>query len=69
MKLRTAGRHKDVIQLQMTPMIDVVFLLLIFFLLTFKIIAPRATSISRCRWRTLAKVSRPPISDLRSRFV
>ncbi len=40
MKLRTTGRHKDVIQLQMTPMIDVVFLLLIFFVMTFKIIAP-----------------------------
>ena len=40
MKLRTAGRHKDVIQLQMTPMIDIVFLLLIFFIMTFKIIAP-----------------------------
>ena len=40
MKLRATTRHKDVIQLQMTPMIDVVFLLLIFFLATFNIIAP-----------------------------
>ena len=40
MRLRTTTRHKDVIQLQMTPMIDIVFLLLIFFLATFKIIAP-----------------------------
>ena len=40
MKLRATSRHKDVIQLQMTPMIDIVFLLLIFFLATFKIIAP-----------------------------
>jgi biopolymer transport protein ExbD len=39
MKLRTTGRHKDVIQLQMTSMIDVVFLLLIFFVLTFRVIA------------------------------
>jgi biopolymer transport protein ExbD len=40
MKLRATSRHKDVIQLQMTPMIDIVFLLLIFFVMTFKIIAP-----------------------------
>ena len=40
MKLRATSRRKDVIQLQMTPMIDIVFLLLIFFLATFKIIAP-----------------------------
>ena len=40
MKLRAASRRKDVIQLQMTPMIDIVFLLLIFFLATFQIIAP-----------------------------
>ena len=40
MKLRATTRHKDVVQLQMTPMIDIVFLLLIFFVMTFKIIAP-----------------------------
>ena len=30
---------RDRIQLQMTPMIDIVFLLLIFFVMTFKIVA------------------------------
>ncbi len=41
MKVRNAQRHGDEeIELQMTPMIDIVFLLLIFFILTFKIVSP-----------------------------
>ena len=35
-----ASRSDEEVELQMTPMIDCVFLLLIFFLLTFKIVAP-----------------------------
>jgi biopolymer transport protein ExbD len=31
---------EEQIQLQMTPMVDIVFLLLVFFLMTFKIVAP-----------------------------
>ena len=41
MRVRNAQRYgEEKIELQMTPMIDVVFLLLIFFLLTFEIVSP-----------------------------
>ena len=41
MKVRNAQRHgEEEIELQMTPMIDIVFQLLIFFILTFKIVTP-----------------------------
>ena len=41
MHARNAGRRRlGKVQLLMTPMIDVVFLLLIFFIMTFKIVAP-----------------------------
>ena len=41
MKVRhTGGRSDEKVDLQMTPMIDIVFQLLIFFLLTFKIASP-----------------------------
>lgn len=41
MRVRNVNRRaEEQIELQMTPMIDCVFLLLIFFLLTFKIVAP-----------------------------
>lgn len=41
MKVRhTGGRSDEKVDLQMTPMIDIVFQLLIFFLLTFKIATP-----------------------------
>lgn len=40
MKVRGTGKHADKVEPQMAPMIDVVFQLLIFFMLTFKIIAP-----------------------------
>lgn len=39
MRIRRTGREEK-ITLQMTPMIDVVFLLLIFFIMTFKIVLP-----------------------------
>jgi len=39
MKVRNAGRE-DKVELMMTPMIDIVFQLLIFFIMTFKIVAP-----------------------------
>lgn len=39
MKIRHTD-HRDKIQLQMTPMIDIVFQLLIFFIMTFKIVLP-----------------------------
>lgn len=40
MKIRTRNAARDKIESQMTPMIDVVFQLLIFFMLTLKIIEP-----------------------------
>ncbi len=41
MRVRHAQRHgQEDIELQMTPMIDIVFQLLIFFVMTFKIVAP-----------------------------
>jgi hypothetical protein len=40
MKIRGTGKTPDKVEMQMAPMIDVVFQLLIFFMLTFKIIAP-----------------------------
>ena len=39
MKIRNAD-HREHIQLQMTPMIDIVFQLLVFFIFTFKIVLP-----------------------------
>jgi biopolymer transport protein ExbD len=39
MKIRHIGTTDEKIQLQMTPMIDIVFQLLIFFIMTFKIVA------------------------------
>jgi biopolymer transport protein ExbD len=40
MKVRNAGAREEKIELQMTPMIDIVFQLLIFFIMTFKIVVP-----------------------------
>ena len=39
MRIRRAGREEK-IELQMTPMIDIVFQMLIFFIMTFKIVLP-----------------------------
>jgi len=38
MKVRNTGQHDEKIELQMTPMIDIVFQLLVFFIMTFKIV-------------------------------
>ena len=41
MKVRNVQRHgEETVELQMVPMIDIVFQLLIFFILTFKVITP-----------------------------
>jgi len=40
MKVRHSQKKGEKIQLQMTPMIDIVFQLLIFFIMTFKIVTP-----------------------------
>ncbi len=39
MRIRHTGVSEDKIELQMTPMIDIVFQLLVFFIMTFKIVA------------------------------
>ena len=39
MKVRNRGRGSDKIELQMTPMIDIVFQLLVFFIMTFKVVS------------------------------
>ena len=39
MKIRHTDKEAEKIQLQMTPMIDIVFQLLVFFIMTFKIVA------------------------------
>jgi len=40
MKVRHADKKAEKIELQMTPMIDIVFQLLVFFIMTFKIVTP-----------------------------
>jgi len=40
MKVRNVGRRDEKVELMMTPMIDIVFQLLVFFIMTFKIVAP-----------------------------
>lgn len=37
---RNLGKRQDEVKLMMAPMVDIVFLLLIFFIMTFKIVAP-----------------------------
>ncbi len=40
MKVRKTGRGQQKVELMMTPMIDIVFQLLVFFIMTFKIVQP-----------------------------
>ena len=40
MRVRNIQRRREEVELQMTPMIDIVFQLLVFFIMTFKIVAP-----------------------------
>ena len=40
MRVRNSGKEPEKIDLQMTPMIDIVFQLLTFFIMTFKIVLP-----------------------------
>ena len=39
MQIRNANKAGEKIELQMTPMIDIVFQLLVFFIMTFKIVS------------------------------
>ena len=58
MKIRNT-EHRDRIVLQMTPMIDIVFQLLVFFVFTFKIVLPRETSTFACLRPRRAKRASP----------
>ena len=40
MRVRNVNKSGDKIELQMTPMIDIVFQMLVFFIMTFKIVGP-----------------------------
>jgi biopolymer transport protein ExbD len=59
MKIRRSSRRQDEkIELQMTPMIDIVFQLLVFFILTFKIVIPEGDF--NIRMPANAPQQRPP---------
>ena len=58
MRIRHAGRE-DKIELQMTPMIDIVFQLLIFFIMTFKIVLPEGDFNIRMPSASAAATSQP----------
>ena len=40
MRIRSVGSRSETVELQMTPMIDIVFQMLVFFIMTFKIVLP-----------------------------
>ena len=61
MKVRNADRcGEDKVELQMTPMIDIVFLLLVFFIMTFRIVAPEGDF--NIKMPREAPMERPPES-------
>ncbi|MCO6045549.1 biopolymer transporter ExbD [Aeoliella sp. ICT_H6.2] len=59
MKIRKT-KHKDKIELQMTPMIDIVFQLLVFFIMTFKIVEPEGDFNVRMPPPASQSPSQPP---------
>ena len=59
MKIRHTD-HRDKIELQMTPMIDIVFQLLIFFIMTFKIVLPEGDFNIRMPLPTDDQTESPP---------
>ena len=61
MKVRGTGKLPDKVQMQMAPMIDVVFQLLVFFIMTFKIVTLEGDFNIRM---PLAAVSEGPVSDV-----
>ena len=64
MKVRHVQRHgEEKIELQMTPMIDIVFLMLIFFVMTFKIVSPEG-DFSIKMPRHAPSEGRPPDAQL-----
>ena len=69
MKFRNTG-HREQIVLQMTPMIDIVFQLMVFFVFTFKIVLPEGDFNIRMPSRqtsTASAVSETPLLQVRLR--
>jgi len=63
MKIRNT-EHREQIVLQMTPMIDIVFQLLVFFVFTFKIVLPEGDFNIRMPSATASESSQPSESPL-----
>ncbi|NOY42845.1 MAG: biopolymer transporter ExbD [Planctomycetes bacterium] len=63
MKIRNA-EHREQILLQMTPMIDIVFQLLVFFVFTFKIVLPEGDFNIRMPSSSASEVSQPSETPL-----
>jgi biopolymer transport protein ExbD len=63
MKIRNT-EHRDEIKLQMTPMIDIVFQLLVFFVFTFKIILPEGDFNIRMPSSTASQTTQPSETPL-----
>ncbi len=63
MKIRNT-EHRDTVTLQMTPMIDIVFQLLVFFIFTFKIILPEGDFNIRMPSASASQVTQPSETPL-----
>ncbi len=63
MKFRNT-EHRETIKLQMTPMIDIVFQLLVFFVFTFKIVLPEGDFNIRMPSSTASQTSTPSETPL-----
>jgi len=63
MKIRNT-EHRDEITLQMTPMIDIVFQLLVFFVFTFKIVLPEGDFNIRMPSSSASQASQPSETPL-----
>jgi len=70
MKIRQVAAHEEKIEIPMAPMIDVVFQLLIFFLLTLKLIAPEGNfSINMPIGAPVQQNDKIALPDLKVRLV
>ena len=70
MKIRGADKSGEKIEPQMAPMIDVVFQLLIFFMLTLKIIEPEgAVNVNMPSGEPTAAANDPLLSPIRIRLI
>ena len=68
MKVRnTSRRSEENVELMMTPMIDIVFQLLVFFIMTFKIVAPEGDFNIKMPMAAPAKAFPTPTNSRRSK--